>query len=766
MVQHLVAYCTYMKTITLSVEGMHCASCSAIITKKITKLDGVSDTFVNFATEKATITFDPQKTSPEVMNKAITKLGYTLLTKEANDKKEGTQENDNQSRKEKKVQDLLTMKASVQFVLPITAIIFLLMMWDLAAKFFTSIPNVPIPMSLLNTLSLVLATIILFGAGQPFIQGVVRFARYRTANMDTLIGIGTLSAYLYSTIITLLPALRVRLLLPEYTYFDVTIVVIGFVLLGKYLEARSKARTGEAVEKLINLQVKTALVIRDGKEQEISIEEVLVGDHILIKPGEKIPVDGKIIEGKSSIDESMITGEAIPTDKAAGDTVIGAAINKQGALTIEATNVGSDTLLSQIIRMVEDAEGSRAPIQALADKISSIFVPTVLGIAFLSLVLWLTVGTSILGFSLALSYGILSFVGVLIIACPCALGLATPTAIIVGVGKGAEHGILIKDAESLETLSNVTTIVFDKTGTITEGKPVVTDIIPLDTQWDMKRILEVAASAEKFSEHPLAGAIINKAKKENIQLQEATHFSAQEGLGITASLGELHISIHRPNEEDRGREEIRTLEEEGKTVIIIEVDSVYVGIIALSDIIKKEAITVIEELHKKGMQVVLLTGDNHLAAQYIGKQIHADSVIAGVLPHEKAAKIEELQKQGEIVAMVGDGINDAPALARANVGIAMGTGTDIAIEAAGITLLGGDITKIIKAITLSKITMTGIRQNLFFAFMYNSIGIPLAAGLLYPLFGFILSPVFAGLAMALSSVSVVSNSLRIKTKRL
>ena len=584
--------------------------------------------------------------------------------------------------------------------------------------------------------------------------------------MDTLIGIGTLTAYVYSIIITLLPQVRIAMNLPEYTYFDVTIVVIGFVILGKYAEAKAKLQTGEAIEKLLGLQAKTALVSRDDTEVEIPLSEVVVGDIVIVKPGAKIPVDGEMISGRSSIDESMITGEPIPVDKNVGDTVIGATINKQGSFRFRATKIGSETVLAQIITMVENAQGSKAPIQALADRISSIFVPVVLGVASAALVTWLTVGSSALGFPVALSYGILSFVGVLVIACPCALGLATPTAIIVGVGKGAQYGILIRNAEALEKLSGVDTVVLDKTGTITKGKPEVTDIIVLDKNRDTKDILRIAASVENLSEHPLAEAIVKKAHEQEIEIGVAEHFAAMEGVGVTAVFEGKNISVNKPTKADTEKSDIRELQAQGKTVVIVNVDGKSIGLIALSDTLKNEAIDTIASLHAQGIKVAMLTGDNQLAAQYIADQAHIDTVIAEVLPQQKEEEIRKLQKAGAHVAMVGDGINDAPALVRADVGIAMGTGTDVAIESAGITLLGGDMSKLSKAIKLSKITMRGIKQNLFWAFVFNVVGIPLAAGAFYPLFGWLLNPVFAGLAMAFSSAAVVSNSLRIKMKNL
>lgn len=754
-----------MSNQTLKVKGMHCASCSAIITKKISKIDGVESVNVNFATEKAQIEFDEKKVSVSNMNNEIEALGYSFVE----DKKVEMNHTDHMmmnDTKEQKENEISEMQSKMQFVLPISLFIFILMMWDIASKFWSVVPILPIPMNIFNLISMVLATIVLFWIGQPFLKGVIMFIRYRVANMDTLIGIGTLTAYIYSVIIVLLPELQIYLKLPEYTYFDVTIVVIGFIVLGKYLEARSKLRTGEAIEKLIGLQAKTALIFVDGKEKEISISEVQIGDIIIVKPGAKIPVDGVIVDGYSSVDESMITGEPIPVDKKVGDSVVGATINKQGNFKFKTTKIGSDTFLSQIIKMVEDAQGSRAPIQAIADRVSSIFVPIVLIIASLSLVVWIIVGGYTIGFSSAISYGLMSFVGVLVIACPCALGLATPTAIIVGVGKGAQNGILIKNAEALEILSKVNTIVVDKTGTITKGKPEVTDVVILDSNYDEDKIVKIAASVENKSEHPLAEAVVVYSKDKKIILEDVSDFQSVEGVGVKAKIGGSDVSIHKPNSEEKNDTKIKELQSQGKTVVVVEINSKKIGLIALADMLKEETKDAISELHKKGIKVIMLTGDNHLAATYIAKQAGIDDLLSEVLPQEKSSKIKELQDSGLIVAMVGDGVNDAPALAKANVGIAMGTGTDVAIESAGITLLHGDMSKLVKAVKLSKMTMRGIRQNLFWAFIYNIVGIPLAAGVFYPIFGWTLNPAFAGLAMAMSSVSVVGNSLRIKSKKL
>ncbi len=739
---------------------MHCASCATIIGQRLAKLPGIHAANVNYATEKASIEYDASRVSLTDMNAETSKLGYSLI-----DQSTAAQATPQVASQE--TDELINLKDKALFALPVALLIFFLMMWDIAGRAIPSIPNLPLPMELFNIIGLLLSSVMLFWIGQPFLKGVVNFLRFRVANMDTLIGLGTLVAYVYSLAITLLPQLKTVFNLPDYTYFDVTIVVIGFVVFGKYLEARSKNRTGEAIKKLLGLQAKSALLWRDGQEVEVAISEVAIGDTVIVKPGAKIPVDGKISEGNSSIDESMVSGEAMPVDKGPGDLVIGATLNKQGSFRFVATKIGNDTFLSQIIHFVEEAQGSKAPIQAMADKISSVFVPTVLGIALLSLIVWLTLGTAAIGFSTALSYGILSFVGVLVIACPCALGLATPTAIIVAVGKGASYGILIRNAEALEKLNSIDTVVFDKTGTVTSGQPRLSDIVSLSPDWSETRIVQYAASLESFSEHPLASAIISGATERKIELLKADDFQSQSGIGVSGRISDQVVAVRKPAEADnRLNNQISPLQAQGKTVVILTVDNQPTGLLALSDTIKSTAAQAITALRARHIDVVMLTGDNRAAADYIAAQAGITNVIAEVLPQEKAGKIKELQAQGKKVAMAGDGINDAPALVQADVGIAMATGTDIAIESAGITLLHGDIAKLAQAFTLSRAAIRTIKQNLFWAFIYNIVGIPIAAGLLYPLWGITLNPVFAGLAMAVSSVSVISNSLRLKTKKL
>lgn len=754
-----------MEQQAFEISGMHCASCGSIVTKKLQKIPGIESCYVNYATERANVLFDKTRVDVDLMNSEVNKLGYSLSSPHSSASVMDHSEHlgINQS-KEQKFHELSILRKKVNFSMPVALIIFGLMVWNILSKFSPLIPNQPISMPIFNAVSFILATIVLFWVGRPYLEAVLRFIRYRVANMDSLVGIGTLTAYLYSAIIFLFPQIRQTLYLPEYTYFDVVIVVTGFITFGKYLESRSKLKTGEAIEKLLNLQAKTALVKRDGKEIQIPISEVIVGDVLIVKPGTKIPVDGLILAGNTSIDESMISGEPLPKDKTEGDFVIGGTINKQGSFTFKATKVGSDTMLAQIVKLVENAQGSKAQIQNLADKISSVFIPVVLILAIISFILWITVGSAFIGFTSALSFGLLAFVGILVIACPCALGLATPTAIIVGVGKGAENGILIKNADSLEKLHKITTLVFDKTGTITSGKPAVTDVITLDST-SSRKLLQLAASLENHSQHPLASAIVQKSKNSKLSLLTVVSFKENEGVGVVGTIDKKSVAIRKPNALDKGPE-LKRLQGEGKTVVVVEMQGKILGLLAISDIIKEEAKEAMNKIHKLKIKTVMLTGDNNEAARYIAEKLGIDDVRAEVLPKDKADVIKDLQVGEERVAMVGDGINDAPALTQADLGIAMATGTDVAIESSDITLLGGDLLKIPQALALSKATMRTVKQNLFWAFIYNIVGIPLAAGALYPIFGIFLNPIFAGMAMGLSSVSVVSNSLLLKKVRL
>lgn len=763
-----------MDTTTYKIQGMHCASCAGIIEKTFKKTDGVISAEVNYGTEAAKLAFDPAKTNPDKLSKAIEPLGYTLVIPTSESMHMSPNEHAahlgiSQTKKEK-LAEIVAMKNKTLSVIPLTVISIFVMSWDILVQLGVTAEMPYVWSEFFHHLLPLMATYTLFVVGKPYLLGLYRFLRYGKANMDTLIGIGTLAAYLYSFVITAFEETLKPFLNVEHTYYDVTIVVVAFITLGKYLEARSKLKTGDAIEKLLNLQAKTALVLRDGKEQEIPVTEVVLGDTIIVKPASKIAVDGILIDGTSYVDESLVTGEPMPVKKSAGDTVVSGTMNTNGSFTFKATKVGAETMLARIIKMVEEAQGSRAPIQALADKISSVFVPIVLVIAFLTLAAWLVVGSQYLGFSQALSNGLVSFVGVLVIACPCALGLATPTAIIVGVGKGAKEGILVKDAATLEKLYKVTTVVVDKTGTLTNGKPELVSIRALSDLGE-KEIVTILASLEKKSEHPIAHAITNHAEKQQLALSSVEGFEAIKGQGLkgvvngieyyagnTKLIDSLKLSL------DTSSLEKETLE--GKTPVILATKEKVIGIVMVADAVKAEAKEAVSHLHKLGIKVVMLTGDNKNTAEFIGKQVGVDEVVAEVLPEGKLAKVKELQSKGDVVAMAGDGVNDAPALAQANIGIAMATGTDVAIESAGITLLHGDISKLVKAITLSKMTMRGIKQNLFWAFAYNVIGIPLAAGVFFPFFGWLLSPVFAGLAMAFSSVSVVGNSLRLKTKSL
>lgn len=761
-------------TETYKVKGMHCASCAGIIERTFKKEEGVYSVEANYGTESVKVAFDETKTNPHHLSEKIEKLGYSLVVPTAEEMGMSASEHAehlglNQSKKEK-LAEIADMRRKVISVIPLAIFSIFIMSWDILAQFKMVAEAPYIWKEFFHHLLPVFATYTLFVVGKPYLLGMYRFFRYGKANMDTLIGIGTSVAFLYSFIVTAFEETLRPFINVEHSYYDVAIVVIAFITLGKYLEARSKLKTGDAIEKLLNLQAKTALVIRDGKEIEISINQVVHGDLIVVKPAGKIPVDGVITDGSSYVDEAMVSGEPMPVEKNVGDTVVAGTINTTGSFTFKATKVGSETLLANIIKMVEEAQGSRAPIQALADKISSVFVPIVLVLAVLSLAVWLLVGTQYLGFSQALSYGLVSFVGILVIACPCALGLATPTAIIVGVGKGAKEGILIKDAGTLEKLHKVNTVVVDKTGTITKGKPELVSIKNFSDKKD-DELISILASLENKSEHPIAHAIVSYANEHKINLLSADNFEAIKGKGLKGIIsnteyfaGNIKLALDLNLSLDNKSIEKETIE--GNTPIILATKEKILGIILVADAIKPEAKEAVANLHKLGIKVVMLTGDNKNTAKHISEQVGIDEVFAEVLPDEKQNKIKELQAQGRVVAMAGDGVNDAPALAQADVGIAMATGTDVAIESAGITLLHGDISKLVKAVHLSKLTMRGIKQNLFWAFFYNIVGIPLAGGLFYPIFGWLLNPIFAGLAMAFSSVSVVGNSLRLKAKKL
>ena len=744
----------------------------------------------NYGTESVKVAFDETKITPEDLSKKIEPLGYSLVIPVASEhgmsaKEMGMSEDEhaghlglNQSKKEK-LAELAAMKRTVLITVPITIFSIIVMAWDLLAQTGVLAEMPMVWEEFFHHVLPVLATYMLLVVGKPYLKGVYRFVRYGKANMDTLVGIGTGAAFLYSLFIS---AFEETILsgYPDllHSYYDVAIIVIAFITFGKYLEMRSKIKTGDAIEKLLNLQAKTALVVRNGKEIELAVSDVVHGDVIIVKPGAKIPVDGVLVEGSSYVDEALVTGEPMPVGKKIGDTVIAGTINTTGAFKFTATKVGSETMLAQIIKMVEEAQGSRAPIQALADKISAVFVPIVLVLSVVSLALWLLVGTQYFGFSQALSYGLVSFVGVLVIACPCALGLATPTAIIVGVGKGAREGILVKDAATLEKLHKVNVVVVDKTGTLTRGKPEVTSV-------SEEKYVNILASLESKSEHPIAHAILEYAKSKDLAHSDVANFESIKGKGVRGLKdGKEYFAGNAKLISDLGiKFDLAQIEEatkSGKTPVILASKTEVLSVVMVADAIKPEAKEAVNALHKMGIKVVMLTGDNANTARFIAGELDIDEVIAEVLPADKLNLIKDLQSgnfenwklkiensnRRLVVAMAGDGVNDAPALAQADVGIAMSTGTDVAIETAGITLLHGDISKLVKAVRLSKLTMRGIKQNLFWAFAYNVIGIPLAAGLFYPIFGWLLNPIFAGLAMALSSVSVVGNSLRIKAKKL
>lgn len=749
---------------TFHIKGMHCASCAATIEKTFKKIDGVAAAEVNYGTETAKVDYDEAKINPHHLSKSIEHLGYSLVAPKAED--HSMHAGVNQSKEEKLV-ELESMRLKLWSVVPLAIFSVFVMGWDILAQFGTVAAPSSFLKEFFHHLLPLFATYTLFVVGKPYLLGFYHFLRYGKANMDSLIGIGTVAAFLYSFAVSAFEQTLTPFINVEHTYYDVTIVVIAFITLGKYLEASSKLRTGDAIEKLLNLQAKTALVVRSGKEQEVPITEVVKGDIIIVKPASKIPVDGVVVGGSSFIDESMVTGEPMPVKKITGQAVVAGTMNTSGTFTFEATKIGSETLLSHIIQMVEEAQGSRAPIQGLADKISAVFVPTVIVLSFITLFVWLIVGTRYFGFSQALSYGLVSFVGILVIACPCALGLATPTAIIVGVGKGAREGILVKDAATLEKLHKVTAVVVDKTGTITKGKP---GLVSVEAQ-DEKNAVTILASLESRSEHPIAHAITSYAAEHSIETLPLEQFEVLKGKGLKGTIrgteyfaGNIVLAHELGLDIDEGLIETET--KNGKTPIILATKKGVVGIFMIADSVKPEAKEAVTRLHKLGIHVIMLTGDNKNTARFIADQVGIDEVVAEVLPHDKLEKIKQLQKQGEVVAMAGDGVNDAPALAQADVGVAMSTGTDVAIESAGITLLQGDISKLVKAIRLSKLTMRGIKQNLFWAFIYNIVGIPLAAGVFYPIFGWLLNPVFAGFAMAFSSVSVVFNSLRLKTKNL
>ncbi|QHQ60538.1 heavy metal translocating P-type ATPase [Anaerocolumna sedimenticola] len=745
---------TDAKEITISVAGMTCAACARTIEKAVGKLDGVERSTVNFATEKATVHYDPQKIRLSEIKDAITKAGYKPLDTQA-----GSKTDEDRIRKQKEIKTLWTkFIVSAIFSIPLLYIAMVPMITWFRLPFPGGLNPMQYP--LIYALVELLLVIPVLIAGNKFYTIGFRAIIRRSPNMDSLIAMGTSAAVLYS-IYSIYRIYNGEFGHVEDLYFESAGVIITLILLGKSLEAVSKGKTSEAIKKLMGLAPKTAIVIQDGKEIEMPIDEVEVGDIILVKPGEKIPVDGEVLEGNSSVDESMLTGESIPVEKKVGDKVIGASINKNGLLKFKTTKVGSDTALAQIVKLVEDAQGSKAPIAQMADIVSGYFVPIVFAIAIISSLAWYISGQGEV-------FALTIFISVLVIACPCALGLATPTAIMVGTGKGAEYGVLIKGGEALESTHKIKTIVFDKTGTITEGRPEVTDIVTTNII-DKEKLLQIAASAEKGSEHPLGEAIVRGAEKENLKTIKIDQFTNIPGHGIEVELdgklvylGNRKLMLNKNVNLGELEKESDRLASEGKTPMYISFGSQLAGIIAVADIVKESSGNAIKKLHEMGIEVAMITGDNRRTAEAIAKQVGIDRILAEVLPEDKASEVKKLQAEGKKVAMVGDGINDAPALAQADIGIAIGSGTDVAMESADIVLMRSDLMDVPTAIQLSKSTIRNIRQNLFWAFAYNIAGIPVAAGILYAFGGPKLNPILAAAAMSLSSVSVLTNALRLK----
>jgi Cu+-exporting ATPase len=749
-----LGYDAGMEKVTLPVHGMSCASCVKKVENALGGLDGVIKASVNFATERASVQYLPGTVSLDDFKKAVKDAGYEILdtgqveTEDVVDQEQAAREAEFKKLKRKFITGLV-------LVVPV----FLLAYWKALGLDRLYDLNREVNFYL----QLIFQTPIQFWVGWQFYTGTWKSARHGSADMNTLIAVGTSAAYLYSVTAMFFPQFFSAQGLAPDVYFDTAGAIVVIILLGRLLEARAKGQTSEAIKKLIGLQAKTARVIRNGQEADIPVEQVEIGDWVVVRPGEKIPVDGVVKEGHSAVDESMVTGESIPVEKYAGDQVIGATINKTGTFEFEATKVGKDTMLSQIIKMVEDAQGSKPPIARLADIIAGYFVPAVIGAAVITFIVWYFFGPIP-----ALTYAVLNFVAVLIIACPCALGLATPTSIMVGTGKGAESGVLIRGGEALETAHKLTAIVLDKTGTLTEGKPSVTDIAAVG-DFKEEEVLRYSASAEKGSEHPLGEAIVNQALEKNLPLISPENFNAIAGHGIEATLegksvllGNLKLMRDRGIPFEDLEQKADAFSSQGKTPMFVAVDNKPAGIVAVADTLKENSKAAVEALHKMGIEVAMITGDNKRTADAIARQIGIDRVLAEVLPDGKADEVKKLQAEGKKVAMVGDGINDAPALAQADVGIAIGTGTDVAIESADITLISGDLRGVLTAIALSRATIRNIKENLFWAFAYNTILIPVAAGVLFPFFGILLNPIFAAAAMGLSSVTVVSNALRLR----
>lgn len=778
----------------LPLLGMHCAACANRIEKALKRAAGVAEATVNFATTRATVRYDPQATTVTALRAVIQAAGYDAIVPQqapasvaplgmaAQDveaaSRSGRERLEAVTRQEEaqaRENEYKWQKTKFVIAFSLSLPVWLLSMTGHFSPRLAQAMDFPAR----SWIELALTSMVLFGAGREFFTGAWIAAQHRAADMNTLVALGTLAAYGYSVVVTGAPGLfapanmggpgamaplagrAMPLPMSGGVYYEVAASIVTLILMGRLLEARARSQTSGAIRALIGLQPKTARVERAGVELDIPIEAVRLGDLVWVRPGEKVPVDGEVVDGASAVDESMLTGEPLPVVKQAGDVVIGATLNKTGAFRLRATKVGADTVLQQIVRLVQEAQGSKAPIQRLADEIASYFVPLVICIAIATFVVWFDVAPP----GSRLTMALLTFVSVLIIACPCALGLATPTAIMVGTGRGAQSGILIKGGEALEMAHKLTTVVLDKTGTITQGKPLVTDIIARGM--DDNELLRLAAAAERGSEHPLGAAIVRAAQERGLALSQAQEFEAVAGHGIAARVEGRQVLIGNarllrehgcaPDEASAQR-----LAEVGKTPIFIAVDNQFAGLLAVADTPKANARAAIARLHQLGLEVVMLTGDNQRAALAVAQQVGIERVLAEVLPAQKNDEIKKLQATGRIVAMVGDGINDAPALAQADVGIAMGGGTDVAIEAAAITLVRGDLDGVAASIALSKATIANIKQNLFFAFIYNALGIPIAAGILYPFTGWLLSPIVASAAMALSSVSVLSNALRLR----
>lgn len=751
------------KQVTIPVGGMTCASCSAAVERALKKRSGVLSASVNLATEKAQVSYDPAKVRLSELKDAIRKAGYEALAIDT-----AVAVDAHRAAKEREVRVLWTkFTISAIFAVPLLYIAMGAMLgWPLPAAI--NAMDYPLRYALLE----ILLVLPIIGAGYRFYLVGFRALLHRSPNMDSLIAMGSSAAILYS-LYSVAGIATGDFRAVDNLYFETAGLIITLILLGKSLEAVSKGRTSDSIKKLLGLQPKTATVLHEGREQELPIEEVEAGDIVLVRPGEKIPVDGEVLEGRSAVDESMLTGESIPVEKGPGDRVVGASLNKNGSLTFRATKVGADTVLSRIIRLVEDAQGSKAPIAQLADIVSGYFVPIVFVIALLSAGLWLLLGHGPV-------FALKVFVAVLTIACPCALGLATPTAIMVGTGKGAEYGVLIKSGAALETAHKLDTIVFDKTGTLTKGRPELTDLRPSGGFSEVE-LLGLAAAAEKASEHPLGEAIVKAAEARGLVLEAARDFAAAPGQGISATVGRRAVLLGNlrylvgsgigfaPAEdtasEDSARAAADALAAAGKTPMHVAVDGRYAGMIAVADVVKESSARAVAALHALGLEVAMITGDSRATALAIAREVGIDRVLAEVLPQDKAAEVKKLQAEGRKVAMVGDGINDAPALAQSDVGIAIGSGTDVAMESAQIVLMRSDLMDVPTAIKLSKSVIRNIKQNLFWAFGYNVLGIPVAAGLLYAFGGPLLNPIIAAAAMSLSSVSVLANALRLRRFR-